>query len=58
MIGNSPSSDINPAIEAGLHAVFVPYHNTWELERGEILPVNGDCKLLHVESFGRLRDIF
>ncbi len=58
MIGNSPSSDINPAIAAGLHAVFVPYHNTWELERGEILPVNGNRKLLHVESFGRLRNIF
>jgi putative hydrolase of the HAD superfamily len=58
MIGNSPSSDINPAIEAGLHAVFVPHHDTWELERGEIMsPVSG-TRLLHVASFGRLRDIF
>jgi len=58
MIGNSPSSDINPALEAGLHAVFVPHHNTWELERGEILsPLNGR-RLLHVESFGQLQDIF
>ena len=58
MIGNSPSSDINPALEAGLHAVFVPYHNTWMLERGEILPVNGDRRLLQVESFGQLREFF
>jgi putative hydrolase of the HAD superfamily len=58
MIGNSPSSDINPALEAGLHAVFVPHHNTWELERGEILHSNADRKLLHVESFGYLRQIF
>ncbi len=58
MIGNSPSSDINPALEAGLHAVFVPHHDTWELERGEILPANSDRKLLHVESFGQLREIF
>ena len=58
MVGNSPSSDINPALEAGLHAVFVPHHNTWELERGEIMPVNGDRKLLHVESFAQLREIF
>jgi putative hydrolase of the HAD superfamily len=58
MIGNSPSSDINPALAAGLHAVFVPHHNTWELERGEILPASRDRKLLHVESFGRLREIF
>jgi len=25
MIGNSPKSDINPALEAGLGAVFVPH---------------------------------
>ena len=35
MIGNSPKSDINPALEAGLHAVFVPHDNTWMLERDE-----------------------
>ncbi len=58
MIGNSPSSDINPALEAGLHAVFVPHNNTWELERGEIMTAKGDRKLLHVESFGQLRKIF
>ncbi len=58
MIGNSPSSDINPALEAGLHAVFVPHHNTWELERGEIISPPNGRKLLHVESFGQLREIF
>lgn len=58
MIGNSPSSDINPAIEAGLHAIFVPHHNTWELERGEVLSPTNGRRLLHVESFGQLRDIF
>jgi putative hydrolase of the HAD superfamily len=58
MIGNSPSSDINPALEAGLHAVFVPHHNTWELERGEIMSLDGHGKLLHVDSFGQLREIF
>jgi putative hydrolase of the HAD superfamily len=25
MIGNSPKSDINPALAAGLNAVFVPH---------------------------------
>ncbi len=58
MIGNSPSSDINPALEAGLHAVFVPHHNTWELERGEIISPPNGRKLLHVEGFGQLREIF
>jgi putative hydrolase of the HAD superfamily len=32
MIGNSPKSDINPALEAGLNAVFIPHDCTWVLE--------------------------
>ena len=32
MIGNSPKSDIVPALEAGLGAVLVPNENTWRLE--------------------------
>ena len=36
MIGNSPKSDINPALEAGWNAVFVPHARTWTLERQEI----------------------
>ena len=58
MIGNSPNSDINPALEAGLHAVFVPHHNTWALERGELRTALGDGRLLEVPSFGRLREYF
>jgi putative hydrolase of the HAD superfamily len=58
MIGNSPKSDINPALEAGLHAVFVPHHNTWMLERGEVLAGSGTGRLLQVESFGHLRRHF
>ncbi len=57
MIGNSPNSDINPALAAGLHAVFVPHHNTWMLERGEILPT-GNSNFLQVAGFGELRQIF
>jgi putative hydrolase of the HAD superfamily len=58
MIGNSPKSDINPALEAGLHAVFVPHRNTWMLERGELLPEIGNGRLLQVESFAKLREVF
>jgi putative hydrolase of the HAD superfamily len=58
MIGNSPQSDINPALEAGLHAVFVPHRNTWMLERGEVRPNIGNGRLLQVESFGHLRHHF
>jgi putative hydrolase of the HAD superfamily len=36
MIGNSPKSDINPALAAGLNAVYVPHPRTWKLEQEEI----------------------
>ena len=58
MIGNSPNSDINPALEAGLHAVFVPHSNTWMLERAELRPHIGNGRLLEVTSFGQLREYF
>ncbi|MGD2164573.1 MAG: HAD family hydrolase [Anaerolineae bacterium] len=37
MVGNSPRSDINPAVEAGIGAVFVPHPNTWGLEIEEVV---------------------
>lgn len=37
MIGNSPKSDINPALAAGLSAVYVPHPRTWSLEH-EVVP--------------------
>jgi putative hydrolase of the HAD superfamily len=58
MIGNSPKSDINPALEAGLHAVFVPHDNTWLLERDELRSHASDGRLLQVENFGQLRNRF
>src|SRR5215472_2601999 len=58
MIGNSPRSDINPALEAGLHAVFVPHDNTWMLERDELRSHATDGRLLRVQSFGALRQHF
>jgi putative hydrolase of the HAD superfamily len=58
MIGNSPRSDINPALEAGLHAVFVPHDNTWMLERDDLRAHAADGRLLQLESFGQLRDRF
>ena len=32
MIGNSPRSDINPALAAGLNAVYIPHPHTWHFE--------------------------
>jgi putative hydrolase of the HAD superfamily len=56
MIGNSPKSDVNPALEAGLNAVFIPHAHTWVLEKEEIRPVEG--RLLVLERFGQLRERF
>lgn len=56
MIGNSPKSDINPALEAGLNAVFVPHAHTWVLEKQDIR--EGKGRLLRIGSFGRLREYF
>ena len=56
MIGNSPKSDINPAMEAGLNAVFVPHAHTWVLEKQDIRPGKG--KLLVMEDIGGLRAQF
>ena len=36
MIGNSPKSDICPALKAGLNAIFVPHPRTWSLEMAEL----------------------
>jgi putative hydrolase of the HAD superfamily len=56
MIGNSPKSDINPALECGLNAVFVPHARTWTLEREEIR--RGAGKLIVIDRFADLRDHF
>lgn len=35
MVGNSIKSDVLPVLEAGGHAVHIPYHITWEHEKVE-----------------------
>jgi putative hydrolase of the HAD superfamily len=56
MIGNSPKSDINPAIEAGLNAVLVPHAHTWVLEHQDLR--DGGARLRTVERFGDLLRYF
>lgn len=56
MIGNSPKSDVNPALEAGLNAVFIPHAHTWTLEREQVRPVDG--RLLVLDRFSDLREHF
>ncbi len=57
MIGNSPKSDINPALEAGLNAVLVPHPHTWVLERQDVC-AGADGRFLRVERFRDLRAHF
>ena len=57
MIGNSPRSDINPALAAGLNAVFIPHEHTWVLEKQEVQPT-GTGRLLTLQRFAELRDHF
>lgn len=53
MIGNSPASDIVPAREAGLGAVFIPNAHTWVLEHDEV-----PDDVLTLECFPELLDHF
>jgi putative hydrolase of the HAD superfamily len=56
MVGNSPRSDINPALEVGLNAVFIPHPATWVLEHEEVR--TGAGRLLILSSFRDLREHF
>jgi putative hydrolase of the HAD superfamily len=54
MVGNSPKSDINPALGAGLNAVFVHHNDTWILEHEELTTAQPPSRLLVVKSFAEL----
>ena len=58
MIGNSIKSDINPALAAGLHAVFLFHKDTWVLEHAELDAAPEGQKLLELASFAELATIF
>jgi len=56
MIGNSPRSDVNPALAAGLKAVWVPHDSTWALEHEDVA---ADAPgLLVLKRFSELRGHF
>ena len=58
MIGNSIKSDINPALAAGLHAVFLFHKDTWVLEHAALGAAPEGQHLLELESFAKLGTIF
>jgi putative hydrolase of the HAD superfamily len=57
MVGNSPRSDVNPALAAGLNAVYIPHPHTWHLEHEEVESVEGR-RLLTLSRFADLRTYF
>ena len=57
MIGNSPRSDINPALAVGLNAVYIPHPHTWHLEHEEVQNME-DGRLLTLSTFADLRNSF
>ena len=56
MVGNSPKSDIKPALAVGIGAVYVPHARTWHLEREPV--EDGHRRLRIVRDFADLRKLF
>jgi putative hydrolase of the HAD superfamily len=54
-VGNSPRSDINPALEVGIGAVHIPHSNTWSFEQQEIADPK---RVVVLKSFGELQKLF
>ena len=57
MVGNSPRSDINPALAAGLNAFYIPHPHTWHLEHEEVQNA-GEGRVLTLSTFADLRTYF
>jgi len=55
MVGNSPRSDVNPALEIGIGAVYIPYHMPWAFEDE---PITGPERVVTLQSFDGLLDLF
>jgi len=58
MIGNSPRSDINPALAAGLHAVYIHHPNTWVLEHDTIDSSPAGQRFIELDNFAKLNRHF
>jgi putative hydrolase of the HAD superfamily len=58
MIGNSPKSDINQALAAGLNAVFLFHKDTWVLEHATLDAAPKGRQLIELDSFAKLSEVF
>jgi len=57
MIGNSPKSDINPALATGMHAVFLFHKDTWVLEHATVDKPPEGQHLIELDSFAKLTSV-
>lgn len=55
MVGNSPKSDINPALRLGMYAVYIPYEHTWKMDNETLQ--NSDDHLITLQKFNELIDV-
>jgi len=55
MVGNSPKSDINPALRCGMYAIHIPYRDTWKVDLEPI--VDSQQRLIVLKSFGELKTV-
>ncbi len=58
MIGNSPRSDVNPALAASLNAIFLPHRSTWVLEHEAVASATEGRRLIELASFHDLLEHF
>ncbi len=58
MIGNSPKSDINPALAVGMHAVFIPHAETWRMEHQELATAPDGQRFLSIDRFTQILELF
>jgi putative hydrolase of the HAD superfamily len=58
MIGNSPKSDINPALAAGLNAIHLPHPSTWVLEHAQIDQPQPGRHLMELDGIDALLHYF
>jgi len=57
MIGNSPKSDINPSLKAGLNAIFLFHKDTWILEHATLDAAPAGQQLIELDGFASLAEI-
>lgn len=55
MVGNSPRSDVNPALEAGIGAIYIPYHTPWSFEE---TPIADPERVITLQRFSDLVHLF